>query len=253
MVYLGYLGLLCEYELLCSISCTLDLIFSFPLLFRWSWGAVRSSPVAQGLQHRLCRLRERCDSRRGGTTSGGGRLKQSQNITLFGQIVWHHRSSQHHVYCCNYFSIFLYTFLCLLYWKNYIVLIMIFFVLGFFVFFSPSLCPTIIMSSVGEHGVTRQAKSRIKSVLFLWQTTEHVLAYYLNSVRWDRRCLCRLDCLLSVPYSSRHQTFLWAVAVVRYCIKKGLKETTFRFIDTWQQLLNTLSKTVYDIPHLWYH
>lgn len=110
-----HLGLLCEYELLCSLSCTLDLIFSIPVLFRWSGGAVRSSPVAQGLQHRLCRLRERRDSRRGGTTSGGGRLKQSQNITLFCQIVWHHRSSQHHVYCCNYFSIF-----CMLFFAFYI-------------------------------------------------------------------------------------------------------------------------------------
>lgn len=91
------------------------LIFSIPLLFRWSGRAVCSSPVAQGLQHRLCRLRERRDSRRGGPTSGGGRLKQSQNITLFCQIVWHHRSSQHHVYCCNYFSIF-----CILFFAFYI-------------------------------------------------------------------------------------------------------------------------------------
>lgn len=181
MVYLGCLGLLCEYEVLCSISCTLDLMFSFPLLFRWSGGAVRSSPVAQGLQHRLCRLRERCDSRRGGSTSGGGRLKQSQNITLFGQIVWHHRSSQHHVYCCNYFSIF-----CILFFVFYIGKITLFYDF-FFVcfFFFPSLRPIIIMSSVGERGVTRQAKTHITSVLFLYKKkkTEHVLAYYLNSVR----------------------------------------------------------------------
>ncbi len=92
LAWISWNGLLCEYEVLCSISCTLDLIVSVLLVFRWSGGAVRSSPVAQGLQHRLCWLRKRHDSWRGGTTSGWGRLKQSQNITLFCQIVWHHVS-----------------------------------------------------------------------------------------------------------------------------------------------------------------
>lgn len=56
--------------------------------FRWSGGAVRGSTAAQSLQYRLHRLRQRRDSGRRGAASGGGRLKYSQNITLFCQIIW---------------------------------------------------------------------------------------------------------------------------------------------------------------------
>lgn len=183
--------------MLCSISCTLDLILSALLVFRWSGGAVRSSPVAQGLQHRLCWLRKRRDSRRGGTTSGWGCLKQSQNITLFCQIVWHHVPPNTMSTAVIIFLFFVYFPLPFILEKlhcfnyNFVFLVCL--------FLSPSLHPTIIKSPVSEHGVTRQAKSRITSVLFLWQTTENVLAHYLNSGRWGWCCLCRLDCLLSVP------------------------------------------------------
>lgn len=69
------------------------LFFSSPFflpLNRWSWGYGCGPPPSQGLQHRLCGLCERCDCRRRGSASSGGRLKQPQNITLFSQIAWHH-------------------------------------------------------------------------------------------------------------------------------------------------------------------